>query len=62
MKNLAKGKPTSQSSTAHGGASSRAVDGNTNSYWGGNSCSHTGYNGAQWWQVDLEKESAVKKV
>lgn len=62
VKNLAKGKPTSQSSTAHGGASSRAVDGNTNSYWGGNSCSHTGYNGPQWWQVDLEKESAVKKV
>jgi hypothetical protein len=35
--NVAKGKSTSQSSTGWSGSSARAVDGNTNGVWSGNS-------------------------
>ncbi len=60
--NLALGRPTTQSTTAFGGDSSRAVDGNTNGSYGYGSVSHTDYGTSQWWQVDLESVQNVREV
>ncbi|QDH79848.1 DUF1735 domain-containing protein [Echinicola soli] len=57
--NIAVGKPTSQKSTAHGGISSRAVDGNTNGFWANGSITHTGTRDQDWWEVDLEEISPL---
>jgi hypothetical protein len=51
--NLAQGKPATQSSEIFGGVASRAVDGNTNGAWSGNSVTHTNSEDQPWWQVDL---------
>ena len=59
---MAAGKPTSQSSTGHGGSSSRAVDGNDDTSWGSSSCTHTNSESNPWWRVDLEQELAVETV
>ncbi|KAL9950701.1 hypothetical protein ACROYT_G043242 [Oculina patagonica] len=60
--NLAFGKQTSQISTDHGGVSSRAVDGNsdTNIYSG--SCTHTRWANQPWWRVDLGQVEPVSEV
>ena len=60
--NLAKGRPVSQSTTAYGGAASRAVDGNTSGLWSGSSISHTAYESNAWWQVNLGSARKVTKV
>ena len=60
--NVARGKPTKQSSTGFGGVPSRAVDGNKNTQWGGRSCTHTNRQAKPWWRVDLQSNVAVKKV
>ena len=60
--NIALRKPTLQSSTGFGGVSSRAVDGNANSQWGGSSCTHTNRQRGAWWRVDLGRVWAVGKV
>jgi len=61
--NVALGKPTSQSATIWEGASSRAVDGNTNGNWGGNSVTHTPENAANpWWEVDLQGSYEISKI
>ncbi len=60
--NIARGKPTKQSSTGFGGVPSRAVDGNKNNQWGGRSCTHTNKDRKPWWRVDLKMEEQVKKV
>ena len=58
---VAKGRPTTQSSTGFGGNSERAVDGNTNQDWGGGSCTHTAApNG--WWEVDLGAKYPIDRV
>jgi hypothetical protein len=59
--NVAVDKPASQTSTAHGGVASRAVDGNADGNWGGGSVTHTG-GGDQMWKVDLLDEYSVKEV
>lgn len=51
--NIAQGKPAAQSTTVYGGSASRAVDGNADANWGGNSVTHTNSGPQQWWQVDL---------
>ena len=53
--NIAQGEAVtaSQSSTCHGGSASRAIDGNTNGEWGGNSVQHTCDEVNPWWMVDL---------
>jgi len=58
-RNLAHNKPTSQSSTAWGGDSARAVDGNTDGNYGRNSVTHTADGEQQWWQVDLGGVEAI---
>merc|ERR1719502_40277 len=59
--NYARSQPTTQSSEGWGGRPSRAVDGNKNGQYGGNSCTHT--NGSpSWWQVDLGDAIAIDTV
>jgi len=62
MLNIAKNKPTSQSSTGWEGVSQRAVDGQTNgNYQIGESCTHTNVKGG-WWKVDLQGTHSVNAV
>ena len=56
------GKVTNQSSTSYGGVSSRAVDGNKNVIYSGDSCTHTDYADEPWWSVDLGKPYLVHSV
>jgi YVTN family beta-propeller protein len=51
--NLAKGKSSSQSSTAYSASAGRAVDGNVNGVFNQNSVTHTNSTANAWWQVDL---------
>ena len=60
--NIARGKPTRQSSTGFGGVPQRAVDGNKNSNWNGKSCTHTNKQAKPWWRVDLQSIQQVAKV
>ncbi len=62
--NLARGKATSQSSTAYAdaGASSSAIDGNTNGDFGQGSVTHTKQDPNAWWQVDLGASVRIKDV
>lgn len=60
--NLAWMKPTSQSSTAYGGASGRAVDGITSGDYAAGSVTHTALQAAPWWQVDLQSVKDIKYV
>ena len=60
--NIARGKQASQSSTAYGGAATRAVDGNVDSDYGHHSVTHTNFEDNAWWQVDLGKTENVGKV
>ncbi|GMH37919.1 hypothetical protein BSKO_05803 [Bryopsis sp. KO-2023] len=53
-------KPTMQSSTHTD--SSRAVDGNKNPQWSGNSCAHTLETHNPWWTVDLLDRFDVTRV
>jgi len=60
--NVALGKPTSQISTGYGGASSRAVDGNTSGNWGSGTITHTNTQANPWWMVDLEDSYPISKI
>ena len=60
--NLALRRPTKQSSTGYGGVSSRAVDGNSNTRYGGRSCTHTNLDNRPWWRVDLGASRTIKSV
>lgn len=60
--NLALNGTASQSSTAHDGAASRAIDGNTNGSFGGGSVTHTSEENNPWWQVDLGEEKRINEV
>ncbi|XP_078682385.1 fucolectin-like [Branchiostoma floridae x Branchiostoma belcheri] len=61
--NLARGRSTAQSSTVHGGASSRAVDGNTDSVYWHYSCTHTeSFQSNPWWRVDLGRTRTIFTV
>ena len=63
--NLALGKSTLQSSTAYGGTSNRAVDGNRDASWGSGTITHTSITNTQgdnWWHVDLADEYPIDRV
>ncbi|KAL8181451.1 UNVERIFIED_CONTAM: hypothetical protein K2H54_002307 [Gekko kuhli] len=61
--NLARGQPTSQSSThPSSGASSAAVDGNCNGLKPALTCTHTQLQNKPWWSVDLGREYSVSLV
>ncbi|GIZ09760.1 T9SS type A sorting domain-containing protein [Flavobacterium sp. UMI-01] len=56
-----------QSTTAYDGVPARAIDGNTNGLWAGNSVSHTahgtnGSNTLKWWQVDLQANYTIETI
>jgi len=51
--NLARGRPTRQSSTVGGGRPARAVDGRTDGRWSRGSVTRTAEQARPWWQVDL---------
>lgn len=53
LTNVAKDRPTQQSSNAHGRTSENAVDGNTDGSWNGASVTHTNFETDPWWEVDL---------
>ena len=61
-RNLAKGMPTSQSSTASGGEPWRAVDGNTDGAYGSGSVTHTDLQYKPWWWVGLGSAQPVSWV
>ena len=61
--NLAYLKDTNQSSTDDRlGASSNAVDGNSNTNWNDGSCSRTLKEKQPWWRVDLGNVELVNEV
>jgi len=60
--NLALGKTATQSSTSLGAAASRAVDGDTNPVYAGNSISYTNSELNAWWQVDLGSQSPIHNI
>jgi hypothetical protein len=62
MRNLAAGKPTTQSSTAYGGVPARAVDGNQNGNWPSGSVTHSAQELSPWWQVDLGSIQPIGEV
>ncbi|EJK48751.1 hypothetical protein THAOC_32423, partial [Thalassiosira oceanica] len=61
--NLAYHKTASQSSTYQGAEASRAVDGNKDSIWAGNSVTHTDPGASDpWWELDLEVPSVIRTI
>ncbi|TWU36488.1 Serine/threonine-protein kinase pkn1 [Novipirellula aureliae] len=62
-KNVALGKETKQTSTAHGGVSARAVDGDTNGNWTSGSVTHTVNDlPTPSWEVDLGELVEIEKI
>ena len=59
---LALNQSATQVSVAHGGAASRAVDGNNNTDWSSDSCMHTDFADDPWWRVDLGASLPVATV
>ncbi|WP_434035554.1 carbohydrate-binding protein [Formosa sp. 4Alg 33] len=60
-----KGSIATQSSTAHDGEASRAIDGNTNGNFGGGSVTHTedgGEGTLKWWQVDMQGNKTIEEI
>jgi uncharacterized protein YcfJ len=62
MSNVALNKPASQSSTGVDGVASRAVDGNINGEYAGNSVTHTNAEEKAYWQVDLQSNHMIHKI
>jgi formylglycine-generating enzyme required for sulfatase activity len=61
--NVALKHKAQQSQDAYGGTADRAVDGNTNTSWGGNSITHTPENQPNpWWEVDLGAEVPIEQL
>ena len=60
--NLAQDKTTNQSSTSHGGISSKAVDGNTSGEWSNGSVTHTSNSYQPWWTVNLANNYSIGDV
>ena len=60
--NVARGGKASQSSTAHGGEASRAIDGNSSGFFNNDGQTHTREESDPWWEVDLGKDYAVDAV
>ena len=56
------GLTPTQTSVHGGGVPERAVDGDTNGNWGGNSCTHTSSANNPWWRVHLPGRHMITKV
>ena len=62
VENVALNGSASQSTTNHDGVASRAIDGNTNGNFSGNSVTHTAQNTEAWWQVRLSQTTDINQV
>lgn len=60
--NLATQGTARQSSTSLGAAADRAIDGNTDGSWPGNSVTHTNSEHEPWWEVDLGSMRLVNRI
>ncbi|KAI8517213.1 Retinal rod rhodopsin-sensitive cGMP 3',5'-cyclic phosphodiesterase subunit delta [Branchiostoma belcheri] len=60
--NLALGQPAEQSGTTFAAIASRAVDGNRDGDFYQESCTHTSWQGSNWWRVDLGASYFVDEV
>eukprot|EP00973_Karenia_brevis_P011926 1618800-Karenia_brevis.AAC.1 len=54
------GAKATQSSTSHGAAASRAIDGRASVKWSHGSCTHPYTNTNPWWEVDLGTTQEIK--
>lgn len=61
-RNVARGRPATQSSTQFEGVASRAVDGVTDGVYDHGSMTHTGSGDKEWWEVDLGGPVAIDDV
>ena len=61
-KNVALEGRATQSSTSLEAVADRAVDGDTNGSWGGNSVSHTSNELHPWWEVDLGSAHPINRI
>ena len=61
-RNWAYQRPTVQSSTALGGTSARAVDGNRSGDWNGGSVTHTDQETDPYWEVDLGAAHHIDEI
>ncbi|WP_221409509.1 galactose-binding domain-containing protein [Marinoscillum furvescens] len=52
----------SQSSTGYGGVANRAIDGDTNGKWSGNSVTHTNNEANPWWEVALDTVYSIGDI
>ncbi|XP_078610906.1 uncharacterized protein LOC144881610 [Branchiostoma floridae x Branchiostoma japonicum] len=61
--NIARGHEATQSSQFEQAGPERAVDGNVDAMWTGNSCTHTtDWDDQPWWRVDLGASKCVDRV
>jgi hypothetical protein len=60
--NLAANRVATQSTTDFGGDAWKAVDGNSDGNWGGNSVTHTSFQFQPWWRVDLGAARSVGTI
>jgi hypothetical protein len=60
--NVARGKPTAQSTTDYGGEASRAVDGSIDGAFFSGSVTHTATAANQWWMVDLGATYRIESI
>jgi len=60
--NVAENGVASQSSTGWNGVADRAIDGNADSNYWGDSCSHTGDINDGWWKLDFDEDILVNSV
>ena len=62
IENIALGRMASQSTNYLDGVASRAVDGNGNTGFSADSCTHTSMTALVWWRVDFGKTAVVHSV
>ncbi|KAI8500095.1 hypothetical protein Bbelb_224120 [Branchiostoma belcheri] len=60
--NIARGRSAQQSSQLYGKSAERAVDGNLDGDYYGNSCTHTDMDHQPWWRLDLGASKCVDRV
>lgn len=60
--NVARRGRATQSSTTGEAVADRALDGDTNGSWGGNSVTHTNNQAHPWWEVDLGTLQTVNRI
>lgn len=62
LTNIAIGKAASQSSVYESAVASRAVDGNTDGWYGNNSVTHTAEENQPWWEVNLGQSYSINDI